>query len=335
MKKIIAILFFLFTIRFLIGGNYSGEFLENGVSSRNLAMGTSCGALDKTNTAFLSNPAGLAYLKDINLNLMYMDQFGLAQYNYLGTGFSIKENTVVAFNWVRYNVLDIPRRPDLFLSGDYTEEERKKEILANKGLGYGRFNNAENAFFISFARMMHYDMFLDWMFKNLRIQIPVGANLKMIQKRTDQAKAYGLGADVGFRIRFKFGEISSNNIGNVSFGLTLQDFTTTPVYWDTQHLDKIKPNIKTAFSFEQPFKFLESNLSLTVENNSRYKEKARFGAEYNIKNIIALRGGHNFNGFTYGCGLYFKFFNIYTNINYAFLNHEMGNCHRIGLALWL
>jgi hypothetical protein len=327
------LIIFLFFSNFY-GGYYGGEFLELGVSARNLAMGTSCSALDKTNTSFFSNPAGLAYVKNKSINMMYMDQFGLAQYNYLGAALPVSGSSTIAFNWLRKNITNISRRPDLFLSGEYTEEQRKTEILTKKGTGYGSFSSFDDALYISFSKMFTYDMFLDWMFKNLRIQIPIGANIKMIHENVDNAHGYGIGADIGVRIRFTFGEITSNNLGDLSFGLTIQDFTNTAIYWNTKHLDKIQPNLKASIAFEQPLQFMNSILSFAYEKNTRFDKNSRFGVEYNLKRLIALRAGYNFNGINYGCGLYLKLFNIYSNLNYAFLNHDLGNSHRIGLAIW-
>jgi len=334
MKFIKTTFLLIFIISLIYGGKYGGEFLELGVSAKNLAMGNSCSALDQSNTAFYSNPSGLAYVKQKNLGLMYMDQFGLAKYNYLGYSFPLDKRSVFAINWIHFGVTDIPRRPDLFLSGEYTSEERRAEIISKKGKGYGSFSNTEDALFFSFAKMNHYDFFLSWMFNNLRIQIPIGANIKLIRKHLDKAQAFGIGADLGARIRFHFGEIASNNLGHVSFGVTFQDFTGTNIYWDTKHLDKIKSNVKLSASFEQPIQLFESHLSFSYEYNTKYNDDKRYGVEYTLKHTLALRAGYNFNGLNYGCGLYFKFFHINTNIDYALLNHSFGNCHRIGVSLW-
>ena len=333
--KILKITFIIsIIIAHFYGGYYGGEFLEMGVSARNLAMGTSCGALDKTNTSFYSNPAGLAYVHNKSVNMMYMDQFGLASYNYLGISLPISDKSTIAFNWLRYTVTDIPIRPDLFLDGNYSLEQRKSEILTHKGEGYGYFSNFDDALFISFAKMHKYDLFLDYMFKNLRIQIPIGANIKVLSKNLAGQKGFGIGADLGARIRFTFGEITSNNLGDLSLGITLQDFTNTYIYWETKHTDLIQPNIKTSIAFEQPFKFLNSTVSMSYEINTRFDKNPRYGIEYNLLKLLALRAGYNYNGLNYGCGLYIKAFRVHSNINYAFLNHELGNSHRIGLAIW-
>lgn len=334
MKLIKSTLLSMIMIVTLLGGNYSGEFLELGVSARNLAMGTSCSALDRSNTAFYSNPAGLAYVNQTNANMMYMDQFGLAKYNYIGTAFSIDKNTTLAINWIHFGVTDIPRRPDLFLSGEYTSEERKAEILSKQGTGYGSFSNSEDAIYFSFAKLQHYDVYLSWMFHNLKIQIPIGGNLKLIRKHLDDAHGYGIGADFGARINFSFGELFANKTGIISLGATLQDFTNTTIYWDTKHSDKFEPNLKLSAAYEQPIKRLDSQLIFSYEKNSRFHEKSRYGVEYNLKEKIALRAGYNFNGINYGCGLYLKIFGYATNLDYALLNHDLGNCHRIGLGLW-
>lgn len=315
-------------------GKYSSDFLELGVSGRNLAMGSSCSALDRSNTAFYSNPAGIAFTDKSNANLMYMDQFGLAKYNYIGSSYSINKTTKIAVNWIHFGVTDIPRRPDLFLSGEYTSEERKAEILSKKGQGYGSFSNSEDALYFSFAQMHRHDIFLSWMYHNLKIYLPIGGNIKLIRKHLDDAHGYGIGADFGARMYFSFGEFMSNKAGSVSLGVTFQDFTNTTIYWDTDHADNFDSNIKLSVAYDQPLKIFQSEISISWEKNTRYENDYRYGIEYLLKDKVALRAGHNFNGLNYGCGLKTNIFGWSTTIDYAFLKHDLGNCHRIGLGLW-
>ncbi len=329
---VILILLLLFSDTF--SGNYANDYLNLGVSARELAMGNSCGALNKTSNSFLSNPAGLAYENDNSVNLMYMDQYGLARLNYLGYSFGKASDYTLAVNWIRYSVIDIPRRPDLFLSGEHTEEARKREILKHRGTGFGYFSNVENNLYLSFARMFHYNIFLDWMFKNLSVKIPVGVNLKLLHKKLDQSQAYGLGADFGARCQFDFGELIGNGLGDISLGIMLKDMTETNIYWETQHLDKIPPTLETSIAFEQSLPVFDSILSLSLSRNNRYEKEINAGLEYSIKRVVAIRAGHNYNGFSGGCGLFFRLFNIQHNLNYAFHSHAIGNSHRIGILLW-
>ena len=118
------------------------------------------------------------------------------------------------------------------------------------------------------------------------------------------------------------------------FFLIQNPIKQTNIYWDTKQSDQFGINVKTSIAFEQPIKLFDSMLSMAVERNTRYDKEIRYGLEYKLKQILALRAGYNFNGLNYGCGLYFPLFNFKTNLNYALLNHDMGNCHRIGIALW-
>jgi len=334
MKYFVTILFVLVYSVAAFGGNYANGYMHLGVSTQELAMGNSCGALNKTSNSFLSNPAGIAYSNGNSLNLMYMDQYGFARFNYLGYSKSTGSDYTLAINWIRYSVIDIPRRPDLFLSGDYSPEERKAEILRNRGTGYGLFSNVENSMYISFARMFQANIFLDWLYKTLRIKIPVGANIKVLHKKLYDSQAYGLGADFGARCHFDFGVLSGNNLGDLSFGLMIRDITGTNIYWETQHMDKIEPMLEVSAAFDQPLAIFDSHVALSLSKNSRYKKEVNIGIEYSLKQVVALRAGHNYNGFSGGCGIFFKLFNMRNNINYAFNSHTMGNCHRIGLLLW-
>ncbi len=333
MSKIIITFFILVSLVF--AGEYGDSFLNLGVSARNLAMGMSGGALDRTNTSFLSNPAGMAYVSSLNINMMYMDQFGLAQYNYLGGSIPVSKTSTISINWLHYGVSNIPRRPDYFLSGDYSPEKIREEILQHKGKGFGYFSDKEDALFISFSKMFTYDLFMEWMYKILRIEIPIGANVKMIKKQLDTSEAFGLGTDFGARIKFSFGQIANNKLGALSFGLTLQDFTTTHVYWNTEHLDEIPINMKSSVAFEQPISFLKSHIVVSAEKNTHYNKNIRYGLEYQFLNLLAFRAGVNEEQLNFGCGLNFKIFSLKTIIDYAFLRHDLGDCHRIGLALCL
>ena len=328
-KLIICLLLFLSIVH---AGKYGSAFLELGVSARDIAMGGSTGALDSSVTSFYSNPAGLAYVQSPSCGLLYMSQFGLASYNYVGAAFPAGK-LVCAANWLHYEVSNIPRRPDYFLSGNYTLEERRNEITSHQGKGFGTFNNYEDGLFFSIAGIKRFQVYLDRLYDYLKIEIPWGINIKTIRKKLDDSSAGGIGADIGGRIRFNFGRLTGlKKIGHLSFGLCARDFTGTNIYWSSKYKDKIPIDIRAALGFEQPVRIIDSGISVSVEHNSKYNE-IRYGAEYQFKNILYLRAGYDNLNTNYGCGINVKVFQILSRIDYAFLKHELGQCHRIGLAL--
>jgi hypothetical protein len=331
MKKTVLIGLILFIgVSSVKAGEYVDAFMELGVSARALAMANTLGALDQTETSFISNPAGLATVRRVRIGMMYTSLFGLANYNYLGLAIPLNKKMTVAVNWIRFGVDDIPIRPDIFAQVA-NPEARRDTIIALSNLPAQTFKDVEDAVFISISRLSTKQVNLGWFYSDFIIEIPWGVNFKIIRKQLHHLEAYGLGVDIGGRLRVSGEDIFDlRNLGMFSFGLMIRDVTETTIYWSSQRQDVIRLGPVVSFAWEQPLQKWQMHLNFTLEKEYRYHDPLRLGLEIGIMNRIYLRTGLKKSGLAAGAGLNFKVFKQTVNIDYSFMSHDLGATHRIG-----
>ncbi|RJP81445.1 MAG: hypothetical protein C4524_01790 [Candidatus Zixiibacteriota bacterium] len=323
---------------------YAGEFLEIGVGGKALGMGGAFCALADDPSAFYWNPAGVARVPSISLWGMYANQFGslgdpLAQHSVLGAVFPIT-GSALGVHWIRLAVEDIPLFPDYSEGAGYSLEQRKQLI---NGVPEGYFSDAEDALFITFARMNRWNLDLGWSFFTLPLEIPVGLNLKMIRQKLYTSESFGLGADAGAQLRFNMVDMFGKPFnGKVSFGITWQDFTETNIDWG-DNTDVVESNLRIGLAYEQPLVALNSVFRFERTSNTRYPNDGRLGLEYEWNRTLAFRFGFtrldwghvvsgkwddvDFTTWTAGGGLRYR----HLVADYAFLKAQLGNVHRMSV----
>ena len=312
----------------VLAGKYAGEFLEIGVGARALGMGRAGCALQGDESSFLWNPAGLAELKSRAIIGMYTSLFGdftdaLADYNHMGFALPLKGEAVLALNWIRLSVDDIPIFPD------YDESVRRQRIIEEGGEPHGYFSDIEDAFFFSFAKMIHTVIDMGWLYFEIPIDIPVGINLKVLRQSLYDYKASGIGVDVGVKLRCSMVDVLGLPfLGYLSLGLNVQDLTRTGISWGGEITDAIPRNFKRGLAYEQPLGFFRSSLTFSYEKDSRYRPQGKLGLEFNFVDVIFLRVGSEERGNTAGAGL--KFWRLV--LDYAYQEAALGNLHRISVA---
>ncbi len=329
MKKIVKIIYlFLFVHTIGYSGEYADAFLELGVSARSLAMSNTIGAIDTRETAFYSNPAGLAFIRQKRIGMMYTSQFGLADNNYLGYATKLFKNSALAFSWIRCGIDDILVTPDILK--EEPDPAKRKEFVKNQS-NFPFTKNVEEAIFISYSRYVSKIIKLGWSYSKFKIEIPWGMNFKIIRKNLDNLEAYGLGLDIGGRLRVNGEDLFDlKDLGMINIGLNIQDATGTIIYWETKHQDKIAIGPALSFALEQSFEKINLDLNLGMEKNYRYDEKFRYGCELVYQNKVSLRGGIRQSDFTLGLGLDFELLKKRITLDYSFMSHDLGACHRIG-----
>jgi len=319
-----------------LAGEYSDSFMELGVSARDLAMGNALSALDRSTTAFIRNPAGLAYIKNKQVGLMYTSLFGLADHNYFGTAFPISKRSSLALSWIRFGVDDIPKRPDILRQVPDKAARRDSVIIFNRS-AMTYFSDRADALFLSYGRIDTKRVDLGWKYYKFNVEIPWGINFKILHKRLYNLEAYGLGLDIGGRIRFSGEDILDiNRLGMFTLGLALKDITGTTIYWNTKHQDRIDIAPVIAFAWEQPILKWKSQVNFCFEKVYKdMHDTFRYGIEFVLFDHINFRSGFKKSGFTAGLGLNFKLMHRFCLLDYSFLNHELGSSHRIGCGVIL
>ena len=187
---------------------YAGEFLEIGVGARGVALGGAVTAHTDDANSFYWNPAGMAYVSGLQLNGMYADLWnGLANYSVAGITMPIS-GAVFSANWVRLGVPDIQRHPDydelqfpLFVGND-TVYSVQEYLIATGAAPQGTFADNESAIFLTFAKQNAFTLDLGWSYFQVPVEIPIGANVKIINQKLGETGGSGIGAVFGMQLRF-------------------------------------------------------------------------------------------------------------------------------------
>jgi len=157
-----------------MAGKYTASFLQIGAGARFMAMGGSGLAVPGDVSCFYWNPAGLATIQTIQIQLMYATQYGgfrnpLGDYQYAGVVIPIKNRAVLACNWIRFAVNDIPLYPEL--EGQNFYQRLQNPAIRPDGEAAGYFRDVENAFFISFSKNNQLVLDLGWQYLKIPIEI--------------------------------------------------------------------------------------------------------------------------------------------------------------------
>ncbi|MCF7885399.1 MAG: hypothetical protein K9M80_02800 [Candidatus Marinimicrobia bacterium] len=331
--SIVSIILMVF-ITSLFCGEYGDSFLRLGVSARAIAMGNSIGSLDTTETAFISNPAGLAYQDKFRIGIMYTSQFGLADHNYIGLSLPVlkKPQTSLTFSWVRFQVGDLIYRPNILV--DISDPEaRRDSVISFANKPFSTFQERDEAIFISLARLFNKNISLGWKYANLNLNIPIGLNFKIIRKQLADNRGTGLGLDLGTGLKINGAALTNiYNFGDLYLGLSIRDLLGTTIYWNTKKQDRISRSTIFSLAFAQPLKFYNSILNLCSEIDTRYNTY-RLGVEFDLNRKIAFRTGLNDKQAAIGLGLKFHLLSRLIHLDYSFKSHDLGATHRIGGGL--
>ncbi|MCF7804820.1 MAG: hypothetical protein K9N46_04265 [Candidatus Marinimicrobia bacterium] len=304
-----------------------------GISPRTSALGNASGVLVEDGTAFLANPANLAYVTETEFRGMYISQFGLADFNTLAITAPVSVNTVMSINWLRLSVDDIPLRPNLNNLTLLAQRDSARVLQEN---GLGTFQDREDAVFISLAQMYRWDLDLGFRYFKLPVETPIGVNVKYLNREIHTVKGSGIGLDVSAAIKFSLSELLDVDwMGKLGNGLMIQDVTGTPVSWNTRSQDVMRPAILWSASYEQPIAWEESQLNFVYTRSTRYELGTGYGIEFIYRDVLGLQLGHARNQLTGGLSFHTLLYDFPLSIEYAFGSHNLGNTHRLGLSLSL
>lgn len=322
------------------GERYAGEFLELGVGARPLGMGGSFVAVADDATAAYWNPAGLGGLDRTEITLMHANVFGLDSHDFLNFVQPVGKSGALGLSWIRLAIDDIP----------FTQLPSTGEIsVSNRPYIAGYMKDNENAFIISYGKNLRIGNILnnkdeDYYSKGSNLQI--GGNFKFLYlgitggETGIERNALGLGSDLGLLWRTSFtSDKDDKKTGDLSLGLSVQDFIGTKLYWNTtsepSHADSIPINLKMGVAYSRTLQNLGGKILFSVDADTRYGLEMHYGTEYVLGDVLSLRAGIKDRDFTAGAGLHIAFKGsksiLSFIVDYAFLSHELGNTHRISL----
>jgi hypothetical protein len=307
---------------------YGGEFLNIPVGARAQALGGAYGSVADDPSAVYWNPGALSRQAGYELMAGHSSLLdGLADHDFLAASGPVSSKMWLGLGWVRLGVDGIPR----FSHTVGTPPQ-------------GDFSDNENALLASAA------------FKHRirptgrTICLNSGVSLKLIYNRLDNHQATGLGMDAGLVAVVRladvfypandskaFGEMIVDPrrrfLGTLSLSLAITDIGGTAISWDTprQHQDVRPAAARIGVSYLQPLAFLRSSALACWETSTEPLQKSRAGAELELYRRLFLRGGWDRGQAVWGGGA--AVWRL--RLDYAWNGHDLGNTHRVSIAIKL
>ncbi|MDZ7375827.1 MAG: hypothetical protein ONB13_04330 [candidate division KSB1 bacterium] len=331
MKQII-VLFLLGTCGQAFAGKYAAEFLRIGVGARALGLAGAYVAMADDGSASYWNPAGLTDLNKHQLLFSHAQMFqNLADHHFANCSIRLGSATALAASWIRLAVDDIPRYSELI----GTRYDRFIDPnLRSTGTPEGYFGDVEDAVILSFARAFDFDLIIGTGLNPaiIPLRLGLGVSYKFISQKLDRFEGKGQGIDLGLKLSL-IGFEGENDIQQrcLSFGFSIQDLAGTPVVWNTgqRSKDQLPINLMIGVAYAERIPFVSSRLTISLERDDSYQSFNRLGAELTFNDMVALRAGLENDRWTAGAGFRLYFLRL----DYAFLNSELGNSHRISGAV--
>ena len=321
-------------------GSHAAEFLSHGVGARALGMGSSFVSIADDATATYWNPAGLVQIQRRAFAAMYSDSFGAAQGSFLSKGL-VEYNFIsyvqqiegigsAGISWIRLGVDDIPHTTFVDVNGnghlgDFLDKDG--DGVKDPGEWYidrpevaGYFSNTDNALLISYARQVH-------------PSLSIGGNLKLLRQSLFENSGNGFGLDIALMLK---------PLDGLHIGAVLADATGTQIHWNTDD--------EPVFTRDRRFRFgLSYRISLPIigkwtfgvdletdRGDLKAAERAerivRFGGEYWLFNVVALRIGAEGTKLAAGAGIRLRFGETALYTDYAFNAHDLGSSQRVSIS---
>ena len=321
-------------------GSHAAEFLSHGVGARALGMGSSFVSIADDATAAYWNPAGLVQISRRAFAAMYSDSFGagqggflskgLVEYNFVGYVQGVEGIGNVGISWIRLGVDDIPHTTFVDVNGngrlgDFLDKDG--DGVKDPGEWYidrpevaGYFSNVDNALLISYARQIH---------PNLSI----GGNLKLLRQSLFESRGNGFGIDFGLMLK---------PLDGLHIGALLADATGTQIRWNTPDKPIFTRDRRFRFGLSYRIAFPvigKATLGVDLETDRKNLKTdggaeriVRFGGEYWLFDVVALRIGAEGTKFGAGAGIRLCFGETALFADYAFNAHDLGNSQRVSIS---
>ena len=339
---------------------YGADFLAGGVGARALGMGGAYIALTQDVTAGYWNAAGLSQMSYPEIAYMHAERFdGIVSFDYGSVGFPITSRSSLGLSFYRSGVDNIQNT----LNAWDVERDQPK---ANPETFFEPFSAADMAFFVSYAR-------------GVGQRLSLGVTGKIIRRNIgDFADAWGYSFDVGLQYRGRRVVLGAN----VQDASTMTQ--TWSINREAFAIDDVNPDTGQPYTFDEVFEqdlpsggsfivlpvarlgsglilpagagntfTLGFDVDLAFDGQQANAFSAgdvsfhpRFGTEFNLKNVVALRAGVNritssdLYGIDFvpsvGAGLRLR----QVQLDYGFgdfggLPSELGLSHRISVQLTL
>jgi hypothetical protein len=332
----------------------AGEFMATGFGAKALGMGGAFSSVADDASAAYWNPAGLYQLREREVLLMHSQRFGgLVDYSTISyaqpLGGEEGRETTGAISLVWLRVSDVALTSHLNQPGvDFIDEPDPDTGVPNGKWDPGERrlwdpnrvrweSDNEVAAYLSYAR-------------RFRPKLAVGVNAKLIWKEIAEISALGFGLDAALLYHV---------MENWRLAVNLEDFTTTPLYWDGWYYsdsepdgkydvstkETINPTLRVGTSYGLPVEAIAGELWFAIDTDFKFEGLSRdeadfsfsdvsgdvrLGALYQYRKMLRVAFGMDRQKPTAGIGLSVAQFSL----DYAFWRDEdLDNTHRVSVSM--
>ncbi len=286
MYKTISLLLLVLT-SFTIAQDYSGNagnYLQNGIDAKSIAMGNALTAGTDLNYPAYFNPAGVASVS--NKKLLFTHQFLSLDRRQSVISFTTPLPPIggISVGWIGAGVNDIDGRD---LSGRHTE----------------KLNASENAFLISFGLAPVK-------------QLQFGGTVKIMQNQLPNVDSTIVGKGVGF----DFG-VAYNFNDNLNFAFVIKNIRSG-YQWSNKltddlgrvYKDKFPIQIRTGVQYRMKSMVIVGDVGSHITDNKILDFDYKIGAEYTYKNNYHFRTGFRNDRISFGVGFKYLQFDKFTSL---------------------
>lgn len=318
----------------LFAGRYAGDFMMIGAGARSLGMGGAFSAVADDGSAIYWNPAGIAQIRNSEISAMHAFLYsGLAAYDNLSYCQPLPNGVTIGLNLTRLTVSDIPNFKETYLIGTNVDQRINNSAYQLSGIPDGNFRSTDDLYQFAFAKHLHYDLNMGWLFFAVPMDIYTGGNVKFIQRIIGDSQGSGIGLDFGFKLKTDLAILFDwEELGKLDFGLNFQDISGTDIGWDTdtQHVDQVLFNTKLGIAVSQPIPFLKSDVTLAYDYDYVYDGMSHYGIQWSYGDLGSLRAGYYDKNLSFGASV-----NVYgLGVDYALVTNPIGVTNRLGLRVY-
>lgn len=339
-----------FYIIFLIIGNlyalntkYTGEFLKIGIGVRELSLGGAVTSSPRSVSAMYWNSSVLALNSKISAQFSHFEEFGgVLYFDQVSFAVPIKHGYAYGIGFFRLGVDDISDTRHALIDagtdglspGDANYPgpdagEGNGRLDPGERLNFGKigtFGASENALYFSIAKKKSENLFF-------------GLTIKQVIRSYSMTYAWGMGLD--FSALYKTRQ-------NLVIGLSLNDLTTTFLFWKDGEKEVVLPSVRTGVSYPVNLEFaalkLEPSVGLDIGFEGEQHQtdlqtgivtgRVRLGLEATIKKVVCIRLGRDDLGATQvGLGLDLPAGSLDYGLAMGGAYSAIGKSHRLGLTL--
>ncbi len=316
-------------------GEYAADFIHLGTGAEGAAMGGAFSTSKASATSFYWNPALVLDEQSIKLYGETVNLFdGLAAYHTGALQVRLREHWALSAGAQIQMIDEIPRYGELGSDRDLNNPEDR-----STGEAEGYFDSQALAATVGLSREFWFDVMLGQGIRRNRLpaRLAVGTAWRMVNQDLDDASASGSGMDLGVKLMIRLPRAKNPGYQReIVFAVCRQNLISQDLEWDTAsaHSDPLPGNSRVGLSYKDAFPTLYLDWRAALEFASAYEGTWHLGGEVGYHNLIFLRAGlqgQKLDESTFGAGLRFR----HLLVNYAYVGHDLGTSHRVGLELRL